>query len=123
MIDFPNNNITHKVFIRLITENMALRQQLIVYKRRLPRPRIRQWDRLFWVLLALLWKEWRKSLIFVKPESIIRWHRQGFKLFWAYKLRAGKRGRPRIFPESDRWFSKWPTKTLCGEHPEFMENY
>jgi transposase InsO family protein len=99
MIDFPNNNITHKVFIRLITENMALRQQLIVYKRRQPRPRIRQWDRLFWVLLALLWKEWRKSLIFVKPESVIRWHRQGFKLFWAYKSRACKRGRPRISPE------------------------
>ena len=65
----------------LILENLALRQQLAVYKRIGKRPRLRPADRVFWVWLSRLWRGWRTPLILVKPETVIRWHRQGFRLY------------------------------------------
>jgi hypothetical protein len=64
-------------------ENLALRQQLTVFKRYCPRPRLRKSDRLFWVCLAEIWKDWRRALIIVKPETVVSWHRKGFRLFWS----------------------------------------
>jgi putative transposase len=63
----------------LALENLALRQQLAVWKARQPRPRLREMDRLFWVLLSRLWTSWRRSLHLVRPETVVGWHRQGFK--------------------------------------------
>ncbi len=65
-----------------ILENLALRQQLATYKRTGKRPRLRKFDRAFWVGLSTLWRKWSTSLVIVKPETVIRWHRQGFKLYW-----------------------------------------
>jgi hypothetical protein len=78
--------------LSLAAENVALRQQLSVYKQSVKRPKLRPRDRIFWVLLSRLWSDWRSALAIVQPETVIKWHRQGFKLFWRWKLRAGKRG-------------------------------
>ncbi len=78
----------------LVVENVALRQQLAVLNRRSPRPRPRRRDRAFWVVLRRLWSGWRDVLVIVQPASVIRWHRQGFRLFWRWKSRCGRPGRP-----------------------------
>ena len=69
----------------LVAENLALRQQLIVLHRKTKRPRLQMKDRIFWFWLARSWAGWRESLIVVKPATVIRWHRQGFKYYWAWK--------------------------------------
>ena len=82
--------------VHLVVENLALRQQLAVLGRSVKRPQLRPCDRVFWVWLSRLWSNWRAVLMLVQPETVIRWHRQGFKLYWRWKSRAGKPGRPRI---------------------------
>ena len=57
-------------------ENLALRQQLAVFKRTTKRPSLRSRDRLFWMALAHLWPDWRTALIVVQPDTVVRWHRQ-----------------------------------------------
>src|SRR5260370_10874171 len=82
----------------LALENLALRQQLAVWKGRQPRPRLTAMDRIFWVVLSRLWKSWRKSLQLVRPETVVGWPRQGFRRYWAWKSRR-RRGRPAIRTE------------------------
>ncbi|MCM3902761.1 MAG: integrase core domain-containing protein [Pyrinomonadaceae bacterium] len=82
--------------LSLVMENLALRQQLVILRRKTSRPRLRNRDRLFWVVLSHLWRDWRPILVIVKPETVIKWHRQGFKCYWRWKSRAGRVGRPRI---------------------------
>ena len=67
---------------RLLLENLALRQQLVALKRRRPRPRLAVFDKLFWVLLRKFWSGWKQALIVVTPETVVRWHRTGFRLYW-----------------------------------------
>jgi|ERR1700720_3635967 hypothetical protein len=62
----------------LILANIVLRQQLVVLKRRHPRPALHLFDKLFWVTVSPLWSQWKQSLIVVTPETVIRWHRAGF---------------------------------------------
>ena len=64
----------------LLLENLALRQQLCALARRRPQPRFSNGDRLLWVVLQGLWSGWR-TLILVQPETVVRWHRAGFKLY------------------------------------------
>src|SRR6266446_1537435 len=80
----------------LALENLALRQQLSVWKARQPRPRLTEMDRLFWGVLSRLWKSSRNSLNVVRPETVVGWHRQGFRCYWA---RKSPRGRPAIGTE------------------------
>ena len=80
----------------LMLENLALRQQLATYKRTCKRPRLRMLDRAFWVGLSKLWRKWPTALIVVKPDTVIGWHRMGFKLYWRWKSRAKRPGRPCI---------------------------
>jgi putative transposase len=82
----------------LVAENLALRQQLAVLNRKIHRPQLRRRDRFFWVILSQLWKNWREVLIIVKPETVIKWHRQGFRLYWRWKSKAPV-GRPKIDKE------------------------
>jgi putative transposase len=63
----------------LALENLALRQQLAVYKRTMTRPRLRGTDRLFWVGLARIWAGWRQALLIVTPETVLRWQRRRFR--------------------------------------------
>ena len=82
----------------LATENLALRQQLAVLTVRKRRPRLRRRDRILWVWLFRLWAGWRSVLMIVQPETVVQWHRLGFRLYWRWKSRA-KLGRPNIEPE------------------------
>jgi len=82
----------------LVAENLALRQQIIVFHRKAKRLRLQMKDRIFWLCLARSWDGWRESLIVVKPATVVRWHRQGFKYYWAWKSRH-RGGRPAIDPE------------------------
>src|SRR5438105_3983629 len=66
----------------LLLENLALRQQLVVLKRRHPRPSLGTFDRLFWIVAQRVWASWKQSLIIVTPETVVRWHRVGFRLYW-----------------------------------------
>ena len=72
----------------LILENLALRQQLLTLHGKRPRPRLGSLDRLFWVGLRKSWSGWRKPLILVTPETVVRWHRTGFRLYWSWLSRA-----------------------------------
>ena len=72
-------------------ENLVLRQQLAILKRNSKRPQLRSKDRLFWILLSRWWGRWRELLIIVKPDTVVSWHRQGFRLFWKRKSRHGGR--------------------------------
>jgi putative transposase len=80
----------------LALENLALRQQLAVYQRRHPRPQLRPRDRLFWVWLSKVWSHWRSALLIVKPETVLRWHREDFKFFWTRLARRKRAGRPSV---------------------------
>src|SRR6266853_6015035 len=66
----------------LLIENLALRQQLVTLKRRRPRPRLAIFDKLFWVLARRFWSGWKQALIVVSPETVVGWHRAGFRLYW-----------------------------------------
>ena len=79
----------------LALENLALRQQLAVWKARQPGPRLTEMDRIFWIVVSRLWKNWRSSLQVVRLETVVRWHRRGFRLYWAWKSRR-RWGRPAI---------------------------
>ncbi len=83
----------------LTAENLALRQQLIVLNRSIKRPQIKDKDRLFWIILFLFWRNWQDSLIVLKSETVVGWHKKGFRLFWKWKSRSKSPGRPRISQE------------------------
>src|SRR4029077_12799681 len=67
---------------QLALENLALRQQLAVYKRSVPRPRLRTMDRLLWVGLARVWAGWRQALVIVSPDTVLRWPRRRLREPW-----------------------------------------
>lgn len=66
----------------LLLENLALRQQLVAMKRRHPRPSLDPFDKLFWVIARRIWSAWKHSLLIVTPETVVRWHRTGFHMYW-----------------------------------------
>jgi putative transposase len=72
----------------LVAENALLRQQLIVLRRSVKRPKVTQTDRLLLVLLASRVHAWRQALLIIKPDTLLRWHREGFRLFWCHKSKA-----------------------------------
>lgn len=77
-------------------EILALRHQLGVAQRSVRKPKLKPADRLLWVGLCALWSDWRSALVIVKPETVIGWHRKGFRLFWSWKVRRGRTGRPSV---------------------------
>jgi hypothetical protein len=77
-------------------EILALRQQLTVCKRRRPQPALGRLDRIFWVALRALWNRWSEALIIVKPETVVGWHRAGFRLYWKFRSRTFGVGRRSI---------------------------
>ena len=79
--DSPITSISLRSRADLVIENMALRQQLAVPKTNESRPRLSNADRAFWVFLQRTWPRWREALIIVRPETVVRWHRQGFKTY------------------------------------------
>jgi putative transposase len=83
----------------LVAENALLRQQLIILRRQVKRPTCTKTDRMLLVLLARIVRTWKQALVIVQPETLLRWHRLGFKLFWKYKSRAASTT-PRISQET-----------------------
>ena len=77
-------------------ENLALRHQLGVLRRSVTRPKLTPADRFLWAWLCEVWNDWRSSLVIVKPDTVIAWHRKSFRLFWTWKIRRGQPGRPAV---------------------------
>ena len=93
--------------LELAAENLALRQQLAVQQRSVKRPKLRQRDRIFWVWLSASWRNWQSALLIVKPDTVVQWHRQGFKLYWTWKSRrCRKGGRPKV-DRQERRSKRW----------------
>src|SRR5467141_3920298 len=84
----------------LQAEILALRHQLLVLQRSNYGHKLRLgWaDRVLRVWLSRLWNDWRSTLLIVKPETVIAWHRKGFRLYWNWKSRRCE-GRPSVPPE------------------------
>ena len=80
----------------LALENLALRQQVTALQEKRSRPRLALSDRLFWVFLRRLWSRWADVLVVVQPDTVVRWHRLGFRLFWRWRSRPRRPGRPRV---------------------------
>ena len=75
-------------------ENVALRQQLSIFRRTVRRPHLRTSDRVFWVLLAKAWQDWRTALIVVQPDTVVRWHRRWLRRRWTQRSTRTRPGRP-----------------------------
>lgn len=84
----------------LIAENALLRQQLIVLRRSVKRLRCTPADRALLVLLASRLRTWRQALVIVQPETVLRWHRQGFRLFWRWQSRPRSSPQPKVSGET-----------------------
>ena len=94
-------------------ENLALRHQIGILQRSArKRPQLTSVDRLLWVWLSRLWRDWRSALAIVKPETVLAWHRAGFRLFWTWKVRRGHPGRPVISHEVRDLI-----REMCRENP------
>jgi putative transposase len=92
----------------LVIENLGLRQQLATLAGR-RHPNIRPADRVFWILLRRSWSRWAQALAIVRPDTVVGWHRAGFRVYWAWLSRRGKRsGRPPL-PRSPRANATWTT--------------
>jgi transposase len=102
-------------------EVLALRQQVAVLKRKRPRPCLGRLDRLFWIALRQLWSRWADVLVIVKPETVVGWHRAGFRLYWRWRSRP-RGGRPKITAEIRALIHRmaeenpgWGTPKIHGE--------
>src|SRR6476659_9661502 len=83
----------------LVLENLLLRHQLAVLTRSTrKRPAMRRRDKLIWILARNLCRDWRRHLVLVRPETVVGWHRRGWRLFWRWRSRSHL-GRPRLSAE------------------------
>jgi len=108
----------------LVLENLRLRHQLAVLTRPTrtrPRARLRLWDKLLWVLARRWCAGWREHLAFLAPDTVVRWHRQGWRLFWRWTSRS-RGGRPQLSPEIQELIATmsrenrlWGTERISGE--------
>lgn len=106
----------------LAAENLALRQQLSVFEHTCKRPKLSPRDRRFWVWLSRLWPVWRSVLRIVQPDTVITWHRMGFKLYWRWKSKPKTAGRPPIDQEIRALIRRmarenplWGAPHICSE--------
>ena len=96
-------------------ENLALRQQLAVFKDKRPRPKLQYADRSFWVSISRAWPKWTNALIIVKPDTVTKWHRKGFRIYWKWKSKQKRiTGRPRIEKEIRDLIRKMATENNWG---------
>ena len=83
----------------LLAENALLRQQRVILHRQIKRPVYKKTDRLLLVLLARMVRTWKQALFLIQPETLLRWHRELFRLFWKHKSKAHAR-KPRLSLET-----------------------
>ena len=107
----------------LVLENLLLRHQLAVLTRptRRRRVRFRRLDKLLWVLVRRLRRDWRRHLVVVTPDTVVRWHRAGWRLYWRWRSRSPG-GRPRLSPEIRELIARmsqenplWGSERIRGE--------
>src|SRR5712691_4179674 len=106
----------------LLLENLALRHQLQVVLRSNPKPRLRNWDRILWLWIRRFFPgSWKRHLVVVRPETVISWHRRGWRLYWTWRSRA-RFGRPRLPLEVRALIGRmasenptWGTQPIRGE--------
>jgi putative transposase len=105
-------------------ENAALRLQLAAFRRKRKRPVLTSFDRLFWVGLSRVWRTWRGPLFYVQADTVVRWHRERFRKFWAHLSKVNRRrcGRPATAIEIRRFIERmvaanplWRAPRLHGE--------
>ncbi len=80
----------------LLLENIALRQQILVLQRQVKRPKFRDRERAFWVVLSRYWSGWKSPLRLVQPQTVVSWHRRSWRLFWKWKSRPKDYARPTV---------------------------
>ena len=105
-------------------ESFALRHQINVLRRcQCGRVRLKPADRFLWAWMLRLWSGWRSVLLIVKPEAVIGWHRQGSRLYWRWKSRGGKPGRPSVDQQVQELIEKvsvanplWGASRIHGEY-------
>jgi len=118
-LDFTRSNA------QLVAENALLRMQLVILHRQVNMPRFTPANRLWLVLLASRVRRWKEAILIIKPDTLLRWHRQGFRLFWRFKSR-NRGGRPRVAYETialiqqmARENSIWGVERIRGELMKF----
>jgi hypothetical protein len=99
----------------LMAENALLRKQLIILNRQVKKPSLTPLDRFFLVVLVSKLKPWKQALLILKPDTLLRWHRQGFRLFWKLKSKPNKNSQPKIAQETMILLRKWQPRTRSGE--------
>jgi hypothetical protein len=110
---------------QLAIENLALRQQLAVYKRTTTRPKLRTTDRVFWVWLGRAWAGWRQPLVIVTPHPVLRWQRRRFRESWTQLSARPIGGRPAVHAEIIALITRmatanpfWGAPRIHGELPK-----
>ena len=98
----------------LLLSNVAMRQQLAVYKRRQARPALKNRDRLFWSVLSRIWRGWDSVLVIVQPDTVLRWRKRRFRDYWRRKSKPGRQA----IPAQHIAF----IKRISADHPEYGED-
>jgi hypothetical protein len=93
-------------------EILALRHQIGVLQRSVKRPKLTPADRLLWAWLCTVWRDWKSGVFIMQASTVVGWHRKGFRLFWTWKIRGGKPGRPSV-PKQVREL----IRTMSRENP------
>jgi hypothetical protein len=93
-------------------EILALRHQIGVLQRSVKRPKLTIADRLLWAWLCSAWQDWRAGVVVMKASTVLGWQREGFRLFWTWKIRRGEPGRPAV-PKEVREL----IRTMSRENP------
>jgi putative transposase len=103
-------------------EIIALRHQIGVLQRSVKRPKLTPADRLLWAWLCTVWEDWKSGVFIMQASTVVGWHRKGFRLFWTWKIRRGRPGRPSVpkqVRELIRTMSRenplWGTPRIHGE--------
>jgi len=91
---------------------LALRQQLATYTQKGRKPQIAPADRGFWVFLSQVWSGWKETLVIVQPDTVVRWHRKGFRLYWRSISKRGPTRRPCLLP-SHSCGGAGPHSSIC----------
>ncbi len=117
LIHFTLTLVTTSVRSRLSlqAENAVLRNQLSLYRKSGQRPRIKPADRLLWCFIAKFWADWRTTLYFVQPRTVITWQKKRFRDYWRALSQSAKPGRPQISRELRKLIERmWEANPTWG---------
>ena len=108
---------------RLALENLALRQQLAMLKPSVKRPQVLPADRLFWILFSKYVDGWRTMLHALHPDTVVRWHREGFRRYWTWKSRRQRVGRPPVDKEMCKLIRQMQSANIGWSAPRLIAQF